>query len=52
VKKNLIWFAALLFLTAFSLPPVALADDPTPDCSTNPASCQPPTPLMPVPHLP
>lgn len=52
MKKNLIWLAAWLFLTAFSLPPIALADGPTPDCNTNPNSCQPPVPQFGVPHVP
>jgi hypothetical protein len=51
VKKNLIWFAAFLCLTVFSLPPAALADDPDPNCDLDPDSCQPGVVLVaPMPH--
>ena len=52
MKKNLTWFATLLLLTVFSLPPIALAEDPDPDCAANPNACQPPVPQSPLPHLP
>lgn len=51
MKKNLTWFATLLLLTLFALPPAVLADDPTPDCTANPQDC-PSSPLSPLPHLP
>lgn len=50
MKKNLTWFATLLLLTLFALPPAVLADGPTPNCTSNPQSCQPPIPLSPTPH--
>lgn len=53
MKKNLTWFAALLLLSLFTLPATMLADGPTPNCQSNPQSCQPPDlPQLPVPHLP
>lgn len=50
MKKNLPWFATLLLLSLLALPPTMLADNPSPDCTANPQSCQPPIPLLPVPH--
>lgn len=50
MKKHLTWFAILLLLSLFALPANMLADDPTPNCQSNPQSCQPPIPLSPVPH--
>jgi hypothetical protein len=50
VKKNLTWLGTLLLLTVFTLPPTLLADNPDPNCTASPQSCQPPIPLSPVPH--